>query len=126
MGFVSPATDYIENKISLDHICRTQSPGVFMFSSGVTSYREGIKPGALLIVDFGATPVDGSIVVCVIDGEFRLMRLRKHPAPYLQHLDQIEKVHQLQSDGDNIEIRGVVTHIVSDARTGEFEERLLL
>lgn len=63
MGFPSPATDYQENRLSLDQHCNTGAPGVFFFRSDTYSFREGIKPGALLIVDFGGTPVDGSLVL---------------------------------------------------------------
>ncbi|MCT6058303.1 hypothetical protein MTQ28_23900, partial [Escherichia coli] len=91
MGFPSAAADYNESKLSLDRHCNTNNPGVFYFRSGVTSLREGIKSGALLVVDCGATAVDGSIVICIIQGEFRLQRLRKHPAPCLQHLDRTDK-----------------------------------
>lgn len=68
MGFPSPATDYQENRLSLDQHCNTGAPGVFFFRSDTYSFREGIKPGALLIVDFGGTPVDGSLVLCVLEG----------------------------------------------------------
>jgi DNA polymerase V len=118
MGFPSPARDYEESRISLDQLCRTGTPGVFMFSSNTHSFREGIKPGALLIVDFGAIPVDGSLVLCVIEQEFRLQRLRLFPAPRLQELDQPELIRHVpdMDDENGIEIRGVVTHIVNDAR----------
>uniref|UniRef100_UPI00387DCD28 HumD family translesion DNA polymerase n=1 Tax=Kluyvera cryocrescens TaxID=580 RepID=UPI00387DCD28 len=84
MGFPSPATDYQENRLSLDQHCNTGAPGVFFFRSDTYSFREGIKPGALLIVDFGGTPVDGSLVLCVLEQEFRIMRLRLHPKRCLQ------------------------------------------
>ncbi|MCU6278842.1 S24 family peptidase [Enterobacter quasiroggenkampii] len=121
MGFPSPAADFKEQKISLDQHCNTNHPSVYFFRSGTTSFREEIKSGALLVVDFGATPLDGSIVVCTIEGEFRLMRLRLHPTPYLQHLDHLARIFTL-SDGNDYEIRGVITHVVTDARSGEFDE----
>ncbi len=33
MGFPSPATDYQENRLSLDQHCNTGAPGVFFFRS---------------------------------------------------------------------------------------------
>ncbi|WP_342761335.1 S24 family peptidase [Klebsiella pneumoniae] len=90
MGFPSPATDYQENRLSLDQHCNTGAPGVFFFRSDTYSFREGIKPGALLIVDFGGTPVDGSLVLCVLEQEFRIMRLRLHPKRCLQELDKLD------------------------------------
>lgn len=124
MEFPSPAMDYQESRLSLDSYCKTGHPGVFLFRSDCTSFREGIKPGALLIVDFGARPVDGSLVLCVLRDEFRIMRLRLPPVRYLQELDGPENVRALpDNDDEGTEIRGVVTHIINDARTGEFDDR---
>lgn len=96
---------------------------VCFFRSDTTSFREGIKRGALLIVDFGTQPVDGSLVLCILEDEFRLMRLRLYPSRCLQELDKPERTRSLSNDdGDGIKISGVVTHIVNDARTGEFDD----
>lgn len=107
MGFPSPAMDYQESRLSLDSYCKTGDPGVFLFRSDCTSFREGIKPDALLIVDFGVTPVDGSLVLCVLEEQFRLMRLRLHPKRCLQELDKLDKIRALpENDEDGLEIRG--------------------
>lgn len=121
MGFPSPATDYQESRLSLDQHCNTHSPGVFMLRSDTHSFREGMRSGALLIADFGATPVDGSLVLCIVEDQFRIMRLRLYPTRQLQDLDRLEKTRPLPDDDEEgIEITGVITHIVNDARTGEF------
>lgn len=44
---------------------------MFLFRSDCTSFREGIRPGLLLIVEFGARPVDGSLLLCILEDEFR-------------------------------------------------------
>ncbi|MEX5786140.1 S24 family peptidase [Klebsiella pneumoniae] len=107
MGFPSPATDYQENRLSLDQHCNTGAPGVFFFRSDTYSFREGIKPGALLIVDFGGTPVDGSLVLCVLEQEFRIMRLRLHPKRCLQELDKLDNFRAIPDDDeDGLEVRG--------------------
>ncbi|MEX4826696.1 sOS mutagenesis and repair protein UmuD, partial [Klebsiella pneumoniae] len=106
MGFPSPATDYQENRLSLDQHCNTGAPGVFFFRSDTYSFREGIKPGALLIVDFGGTPVDGSLVLCVLEQEFRIMRLRLHPKRCLQELDKLDNFRAIPDDDeDGLEVR---------------------
>ncbi|KDI11860.1 hypothetical protein AE73_05399 [Klebsiella pneumoniae CHS 17] len=101
MGFPSPATDYQENRLSLDQHCNTGAPGVFFFRSDTYSFREGIKPGALLIVDFGGTPVDGSLVLCVLEQEFRIMRLRLHPKRCLQELDKLDNFRAIPDDDED-------------------------
>lgn len=123
MGFPSPAMDYQESRLSLDSYCHTGRPSVYLFRSDCTSFREGIRQGSLLIVDFGSTPVDGSLVLCVLEDQFRIMRLRLYPNRCLQELDKLDQIRALpEDDEEGLEIRGVITHIVTDARTGEFED----
>ena len=71
MGFPSPAADYAESRISLDQqIIRHPSATYFMRAAD-SHHREGILQGALLVVDSSLTPVDGSLLVCALDGEYR-------------------------------------------------------
>lgn len=79
MGFPSPAADYVESRISLDQqIIRHPSATYFMRAAD-SHHREGILQGALLVVDSSITPVDGSLLVCAIEGEYRVKRYRKYP-----------------------------------------------
>ncbi|MDF7760549.1 hypothetical protein PU683_13585 [Kosakonia cowanii] len=61
------------------------------------SRREAIKKGALLILDISATPVDGSIVMCHLDEQMRMLRLRLHPRPRLEELDRPEITYPMTS-----------------------------
>lgn len=125
MGFPSPATDYIEPRISLDEVCCTHKASTYLFRADFTSWREGIKKEALIVVDFSLKPVDGSIVVCVIESEFRTKRFRTYPRPHLEDLDKPDRKLQLPGPDDTgleICIRGVVTHVLNDARAGEFDD----
>lgn len=74
------------------------------------------------MIDFSAKPCDGSLVICVIAGQFRLKRLRLFPFPQLQHLDRLSEIIRMDSGEEEIEIRGVVTHVINDARAGEFDD----
>lgn len=68
-------------------------------------------------------PVDGSLVLCILEAQLRIMRLRLYPKRCLQELDNLDQIRALpEDDEDGLEIRGVITHIVTDARTGEFED----
>lgn len=96
MEFPSPAMNYRESRLSLDCYCKTERPGVFLFRSGRTSFCEGIRQGSLLIVDFGGTPVDGSLVLCVVEEQFMLMRLRLYPKRSLQELDKLDQIRAFQ------------------------------
>lgn len=64
-----------------------------------------------------------ALLLCILEEEFRLMRLRLYPSRHLQELDRSERMQALPDDhGGGIEIREVITHIVNDARTGEFDD----
>lgn len=68
MGFPSPATDYIEERLSLDKLLISRPSSTYFMRSANTYWRAGIQQGALLIVDRAATPCDGSVVVCKLAG----------------------------------------------------------
>lgn len=76
MGFPSPATDYIEDRISLDKQFISRPQATYFLRAGNTYWRAGIKQGALLIVDRYLAPCDGSAVVCCITGELHIRRFR--------------------------------------------------
>jgi len=122
MGFPSPAQDYMGEHISFDQLFEMHRPGTYVVQHAFSSVRECIKSGARLVVEMGAKPCDGSLVVCVIDGQFRIKRLRLHPSPRLEHLDRLNEVILLNDDAEPVEIRGVVKYVVNDARTGEFDD----
>ncbi len=87
--------------------------------------REGILQGALLVVDSSLTPVDGSLLVCAIEGEYRVKRYRKYPRQHLEDLSTGKK-EALPVDDDGYTgsnaVFGVITHIINDARGGEFDD----
>ncbi len=51
------------------------------------------------------------------------MRLRLYPKRCLQEVDKLDQIRALPEDHEEgLEIRGVITHIVTDARAGEFDD----
>lgn len=122
MGFPSPAQDYMTDRVSFDQLFEMNNPGTYVMQHEAVSVREGIKPGSRLVIEMGAKPCDGSLVVCIIDGRFRVKRLRLYPSPCLQHLDRLNELIMLNDDADPVEIKGVVKYIITDARTGVFDE----
>lgn len=124
MGFPSPATDYIEERLSLDKLLISRPSSTYFMRSANTYWRAGIQQGALLIVDRSATPHDGSVVVCQLAGEFHIRRFRTHPYRHFEHLagdGRREKINQDEAD-ENDGIFGVIIHAVNDMRTMEFDD----
>ncbi|HSH20113.1 MAG TPA: translesion error-prone DNA polymerase V autoproteolytic subunit [Draconibacterium sp.] len=77
-GFPSPAEDYSEARLDLNkELVTNESATFYARVRGDSMTLAGISDGDLLIIDKSKTPVNGSIVVCLIDGEFTVKRLQK-------------------------------------------------
>ncbi|HCU0294995.1 TPA: LexA family transcriptional regulator [Citrobacter sedlakii] len=125
MGFPSPAADYVEQRISLDETLISKPSATYFMRSGQTYWREGIMYGALLVVDSSLTPFDGSLLVCSVDNEFRVKRYKRYPKPHLINLETgaVEEIPKPTSlFDDESHLFGVITYIINDARSGEFDD----
>ncbi|WP_334783564.1 S24 family peptidase [Enterobacter asburiae] len=125
MGFPSPAADYVEERISLDKRLIAHPSATYMMIAGTTYLRAGIMKGAMLIVDSSLTPKDGSLLVCAVDGEFRIMRYRAIPHPCLENPENGRREPLPMKDDVSDTSRpvfGVITYIINDARSGEFDD----
>jgi DNA polymerase V len=79
-GFPSPASDYVEDQLSLDeHLIEHQEATFFVRVSGHSMTGFGIHDEDLLVVDRSAHPADRSIVIAVIDGQFTIKQLCRIP-----------------------------------------------
>lgn len=119
MGFHIPASDYAVERLSLDSKLIPRPTSTYIMQSAETIWRVGIMKDAMLVVDSAATPVDGSIVVCQLNGELRLKRLRLSPVRGLEDLNYPDRNYVMTPES---EILGVVTYIINDARSGEFDD----
>lgn len=125
MGFPSPAADYIEERISLDKRLIAHPSATYLMIAGTTYLRAGIMKGAMLIVDSSLTPKDGSLLVCAVDGEFRIMRYRALPHPCLENPENGRREPLPSKDEVSDTSRpvfGVITYSINDARSGEFDD----
>ncbi|MDX6936209.1 LexA family transcriptional regulator [Enterobacter kobei] len=97
----------------------------YMMVAGTTYLRAGIMKGAMLIVDSSLTPKDGSLLVCAVDGEFRIMRYRTLPHPCLENPENGRREPLPMKDDVSDTSRpvfGVITYCINDARSGEFDD----
>lgn len=76
-GFPSPAQDYFEGRLDLNkHLIHDVTSTFLVRVSGHSMHGAGISDGDELVVDRSLTPVDGNVVVAVLDGELTVKRLR--------------------------------------------------
>ena len=125
MGFPSPASDYVEHRISHDQELISKPSATYFMRASCSHFREGILQGALLVIDSSLSPCDGSLLICAMEGEFRIKRYRIHPEPHLINLDNGRR-EELPVDADGYSsshtVFGVITYIINDARNAEFDD----
>ena len=79
-GFPSPASDFVEDQLSLDaHLIEHQEATFFMRVAGQSMTQFGIHDGDLLVVDRAVDPTDRSVVIAVVDGAFTVKQLCRLP-----------------------------------------------
>nr|WP_217509294.1 translesion error-prone DNA polymerase V autoproteolytic subunit [Pseudarthrobacter sp. C4D7] len=76
-GFPSPAQDYFDGRIDLNaHLIKDITSTFVVRVTGDSMEGAGISDGDELIVNRALEPVDGSVVIAVLDGELTVKRLR--------------------------------------------------
>ena len=76
-GFPSPADDYLDNPLDFNELLIENPAATFAIRVGGDSLIGiGIFPNDIAIVNRAATPVDGSIILALLDGEFTMKQYR--------------------------------------------------
>jgi DNA polymerase V len=77
-GFPSPAEDFVEGPLDLNrYLIHHPAATFFVRVIGDSMIGVGIYPNDLLIVDRAITPVNGSIVIAVVNGDLTIKRLHQ-------------------------------------------------
>ncbi len=77
-GSPSPAEDYLETPLDLtEYLIENKAATFLMRVDGDSMKDAGILDGDLLVVDRAAKPVNGSVVVVAVNGEYTVKRLRR-------------------------------------------------
>ncbi len=120
-GFPSPADDYLDDAIDLNHelVIQGHEAATFVLRvSGWSMMNAGIFDGDRVIVDRALNPQQSDVVVAILNGDLTIKRLGKvdnKPAllPENPHFKPI-----LLHDADTLEIWGVVTGSLRQFRRG--------
>ncbi len=77
-GFPSPADDYVEKTLDLNELL-IQKPAATFFvrAEGESMLGAGIHPNDILVVDRSIKPVIGKVVICALNGELTVKRLKQ-------------------------------------------------
>lgn len=112
-GFPSPADDYLEGRIDLnEHLIKHKEATFILRVKGWSMLKAGIHDGDELIVDRALEPVDGKIVVAVVNGEMTVKRLYKKRGKVRLLAENPEFSPIEFKNGDELNIWGVVTRVI--------------
>lgn len=112
-GFPSPADDYLESALDLnEHLIRHPAATFFLRVIGDSMVGAGIHSGDLLIVDRSIRPIDGRIVIAIVDGDLTVKRLSQQRGKVRLMSENPSYPPIKIRDGQNLQIWGVVLHVI--------------
>jgi len=112
-GFPSPAGDYAEDGLDLNHYLVQNKPATFMFTvRGESMIVAGIHHGDKVIVDRALKPKHKDIVVAVVNGEYTIKRLYKYKGLIELRPENPDYPNITFSEGHELQIWGVVIGVV--------------
>lgn len=112
-GFPCPSDDYTEKQIDLnERLVKHPSATFYVKASGNSMIGAGIHNGDILIVDKSIKPIDGKVVIAILDGEFTVKRLRmKENGISLIAENPNNKSIEITPERD-FKVWGVVIHVI--------------
>ena len=112
-GFPSPANDFKEIRISLDkELVKNEDATFYARVSGDSMIGAGLDDGDLIVIDKSLNPENGKIVVCLVEGEFTVKRIKKEKNK-LYLIPENKKYKRIEIKEENeLIIWGVVEYVI--------------
>ncbi|PPD24026.1 MAG: DNA polymerase V [Methylobacter sp.] len=112
-GFPSPADDYVEKTLDLNELL-VQKPAATFFvrAEGESMLGAGIHPNDILVVDRSIEPVPGKIVICALNGELVVKRLKRQAGQWLLGSENPSYRDIVLLEELEVVIWGVVTSVI--------------
>ena len=112
-GFPSPADDYIEKTLDLNELL-VQKPAAtyFVRAQGESMLGAGIHPNDILVVDRSLEPVPGRIVICALNGELVVKRLKRRAGQWVLGSENPAYLDIVLCEEVDTVIWGVVTNVI--------------
>jgi DNA polymerase V len=112
-GFPSPADDYIEKTLDLNELL-VQKPAATFFvrAQGESMLGAGIYLNDILVVDRSLETVPGKIVICALNGELVVKRLKRKSGQWILASENPHYADIPLHEDLELVIWGVVTHVI--------------
>jgi DNA polymerase V len=112
-GFPSPADDYIELKLDLNkYLIKHPSATFYVKVKGDSMKNAGINDEDILIVDRALEPRNNDIVVCVIDSEFTVKKIKKTKDSLYLLPENPEYKPIKVTESNSFQVWGVVSYVI--------------
>src|SRR5712691_11672300 len=110
-GFPSPADEELTDTMSLDEYLITNKEATYLLKvNGNSMIDAGILPGDMLLVERGADPRDGDIVIAQVDREWTMKYFRKRGSAVF--LEAANKDYQPIHPQEELQIAAVVRAVI--------------
>ena len=112
-GFPSPADDYIEKTLDLNDLL-VQKPAATFFvrAEGESMLGAGIHPNDILVVDRSIDPVPNKIIICALNGELTVKRLKSIGKEIILGAENPDYPDIIVQETIDLVIWGVVTNVI--------------
>lgn len=112
-GFPSPADDYIEKTLDLnDLLIQKPAATFFVRAEGESMLGAGIHPNDILVVDRSLEPTIGKIVICALNGELTVKRLKSIDKEIILGAENPDYADIIVQEYIDLVIWGVVTNVI--------------
>ncbi len=112
-GFPSPADDYIEKTLDLnDLLIQKPAATFFVRAEGESMLGAGIHPNDILVVDRSIKPIIGKIVICALQGELTVKRLKSVGDEIILGAENLDYADITVTKEFDFIIWGVVTNVI--------------
>jgi repressor LexA len=110
-GFPSPADEELTDTMSLDEYLISNKEATYVLKvNGYSMIDAGILPGDMLLVERGAHPRDGDIVIAQVDREWTMKYFRKRGSAVF--LEAANKDYQPIHPQEELQIAAVVRAVI--------------
>lgn len=113
MAFSSPAIDYVESSLDLNHyIINHPAATYFLKMNSDSMIRAGILKGDVLAVDKALSPTNNQVIVAELNGELAVKRLKYKCGKAYLFSEGKEESKVIVTNNDSMIIWGVVTTVI--------------
>ena len=112
-GFPSPAEDYVDRPLDFNELLIEHPAATFAIRiEGDSMTGAGIYPGDIAVVDRAREPVNGSIILALLDGAFTVKRYRVKDGAVVLQAENPAFADMQITDGQTFEVWGVITRSI--------------